>query len=279
MVSSLYLMVVNQRASRIAGWVACFLLAIALTYSPARADDDACKRLLVSGNPDYPPYLWPNPDNPAELIGANAEFIRAVGKEIGVEISVVNDGPWGRVQEEMRRGNIDLIAGAFFTPKRTLYMDYLKPAFQGTRTRIWTLDNFPRQISSWDELIGLEGVTVINNSFGPEFDNFARENLTLRESPTLAQSLRLVELGRADYLVYEDFPAAAFIAKNNLANIVANPVDISAEDLFVTMSRNSPCNTENMRVRLSSAIRKLVDDGLMKRLLASNLEQWGQLVN
>jgi len=88
-----------------------------------------------------------------------------------------------------------------------------------------------------------------------------------------------VELGRADYLVYEDFPAAAFIAKNDMSQIVANPVDISAEDLFVTMSRTSPCNTETLRVKLSAAIRKLVDDGLMKKLLASNIEQWGRFTN
>ncbi|OSQ40974.1 hypothetical protein TMES_02560 [Thalassospira mesophila] len=261
----------------------CALLLLLLTGSATSlhaADADAtCQRLLVSGNPDYPPYLWPNPDNPAELIGANAQFIIEVGKEAGIAISVVNDGPWGRVQEEMRRGHLDLIAGAFFTPQRTLYMDYLQPAFQGTRTKVWTRNNFPRDITRWQDLIGLEGVTVINNSFGTKFDSFAQDKLTLRESPTLAQSLRLVELGRADYLVYEDFPAAAFIAKNNLSEIVASPVDISSEDLFITMSRSSPCNTETLRVRLSAAIRKLVDDGLMKKLLASNIEQWGRLTN
>lgn len=279
MVSSLCSMTVQRMTSCFIGCLAVVPLCLMMAVTPAWAADDMCHRLIVSGNPDYPPYLWPNPDNPAELIGANAEFIIQVGREIGVEISVVNEGPWGRVQEEMRRGNLDLIAGAFFTPQRTLYMDYLKPAFQGTRTRIWTRKNFPRQISSWQELIGLEGVTVINNSFGAKFDSFAKEKLTLRESPTLAQSLRLVELGRADYLVYEDFPAAAFIAKNDMSQIVANPVDISAEDLFVTMSRTSPCNTETLRVKLSAAIRKLVDDGLMKKLLASNIEQWGRFTN
>lgn len=279
MVSSLDFVAFKRVASCMAGcWAMLFLLATG-TGSSAYAGDASCHRLLVSGNPDYPPYLWPNPDNPSELIGANADFIIQVGKEAGLEMSVVNGGPWGRVQEEIRRGNIDLIAGAFFTPSRAEYMDYLKPAFQGTRTRVWTRTNFPHAITQWHDLIGLDGITVINNSFGTKFDRFADEKLTLHESPTLAQSLRLVELGRADYLVYEDFPAAAFIAQNNLNDIVANPVEISAEDLFVTMSHSSPCNTETMRVRLSAAIRKLVDDGLMEKLLASNIAQWGRLSN
>ncbi|OKH87631.1 hypothetical protein LF95_12785 [Thalassospira sp. TSL5-1] len=252
---------------------------VGLVFVPARAHADECSTLLVSGNPDYPPYLWPDPANPAELIGANAEFIKMVGREIGVKMQVRHEGPWGRVQEEVRRGNIDMIAGAFFTPAREHYMDYLRPAFQGTQTRIWTLDTFPRKIHNWQGLLGLDGVTVIHNSFGPAFDNFADQNLELQEIPSLSQSLRLLTLGRADYLIYEDFPVTAFLARNNITGIMAHPVEISAEDLFITLSRNSPCNTPEMRVRLSSAIRKLVEDGVMKRLLAGNIDLWGGLVN
>ncbi|WP_114086814.1 ABC transporter substrate-binding protein [Thalassospira profundimaris] len=275
---------VRYGLARIAGAVSRFFLllllaSVGLVFVPLRASADDCSTLLVSGNPDYPPYLWPDPANPAELIGANAEFIKMVGREIGVEMQVRHAGPWGRVQEELRRGNIDMIAGAFYTPAREEYMDYLRPAFQGTQTRIWTLNGFPRTLHRWQDLRGLDGVTVINNSFGPVFDNFADQNLKLQEIPTLSQSLRLLELGRADYLIYEDFPVAAFLARNNMTGIMAQPVRISAEDLFITLSRNSPCNTPEMRVRLSSAIRKLLEDGVMKRLLAGNIDRWGGLVN
>ncbi len=278
MVSSIYRAdSVRQAFALLTG--ALLLLAAGLFFLPARADARDCRKIVVSGNPDYPPYLWPDPADPSQLIGANAEFVKMVGQEIGVKMQVRHEGPWGRVQEEARRGNIDMIAGAFYTPARETYMDYLRPAFQGTHTRIWTRDSFPRKIRSWQELFGLDGVTVINNSFGPEFDHFARKNLNLQEIPTLSQSLRLLVLGRADYLVYEDFPVAAFLARNNVTGIMAQPVKISEEDLFITLSRNSPCNTPELRLRLSSAIRKLTDDGVMKNLLASNIDLWHGPVN
>jgi polar amino acid transport system substrate-binding protein len=44
------------------------LLAGAMLAASAQAQA-ACKTLLASGNPQYPPYLWRDPDNDTRLIG------------------------------------------------------------------------------------------------------------------------------------------------------------------------------------------------------------------
>ncbi|MBC06799.1 transporter substrate-binding domain-containing protein [Thalassospira sp.] len=237
-----------------------------------------CSKLIASGNPDYPPYLWVSKDGQT-LHGAAAEFIKTVGARAGVEIEVINSGSWGRVQQHMREGTIDLIAGAFLTVPRLSYMDYFHPAFQGTRTLIWTRDNLDLRYSTWSDLVGIEGLTVINNSFGQAFDDYARQNLTIREVPSLEQGLQMLSLDRAEYLIYEEFPGKAVIAHENITNLRSYDTPVSSEDLYITMSHQSECNTGELRGRLSEAVFELVSQGLMTQMLEASIQEWGETTN
>jgi polar amino acid transport system substrate-binding protein len=237
-----------------------------------------CSTLIASGNPDYPPYLWVSDDGQA-LQGAAADFIKAVGKLAGVEIEMVYSGNWGRVQQHMREGTIDLIAGAFLTMPRLEYMDYFYPAFQGTRTVIWTRDNLDLRYSQWSDLIGIEGLTVINNSFGQAFDAYAQQNLTIREVPSLGQGLQMLSRGRAEYLIYEEFPGKAVAAHENITNIRSYDTPVSMENLYLTMSHKSECNTGELRGRVAKAVFDLVSRGVMTEMLEANVREWGESTN
>jgi polar amino acid transport system substrate-binding protein len=249
------------------------------TGSGSASDEQRdCTRLVASGNPDYPPYLWGAKDGQT-LQGAAAEFIKRVGEIAGVEIDVVYSGNWGRVQQHMRDGTIDLIAGAFLTLPRLEYMDYFYPPFQGTRTVIWTRDNLDLGYTEWSDLVGIEGLTVINNSFGQEFDTYARHNLTIREVPSLEQGLQMLSLGRAEYVIYEEFPGKAVAAHENITNIRSYDTAVSSENLYLTMSHKSQCNTGELRGRVSQAVFDLVSRGVMTELLEASVREWGEQTN
>ena len=237
-----------------------------------------CTHLVASGNPDYPPYLWQSEDG-THLLGAAADMIKRVGELAGVEIEVIHAGSWGRVQQSMREGSIDLIAGAFLTVPRMDYMDYFYPAFQGTRTVIWTRDNLDLKYLEWSDLIGLEGLTVIDNSFGQRFDAYAAENLNIREVPTLEQGLQMLALNRAEYLIYEEFPAKAVAAREKVTDIRSYTVPVSAENLYLTMSHKSECNTGKLRGKIAQALFKLVADDVMAEMVDANVARWGSSTN
>lgn len=237
-----------------------------------------CTHLIASGNPDYPPYLWIAEDGHG-LEGAAAHFIKRVGELSGVEIKVVHSGSWGRVQQHMRDGTIDMIAGAFLNLPRLDYMDYFYPPFQGTRTVIWTRDNLNLNYQQWSDLVGIEGLTVINNSFGQKFDTYARDNLTIHEVPSLEQGLKMLALNRGEYLIYEEFPGKAYAARENIKNIRSYTVPVSTENLYLTMSHQSACNTGDLRGRIAQAVFKLVSDGVMDELLEASTKQWGEITN
>ena len=253
-------------------WSAIILLTL-LASSQALAQE-ACAALLASGNPQYPPYLWRDPADESRLIGANADLMQLLAKEIGVPIEVRYAGPWGRVQEETRAGRLDLIAGAFWTSPRTEYMDYFHPPFRDTRSVIWVRDKAKTSYTRRDDLIGLQGVTVINNSFGEDFDRFAKQSLKMTQVASLEQAIQMLRRSRADYMIYEDSPGQAFLAKLNIGDVKMLSPAVANESLFLTLSHKSSCNTGEMRGRITRAILKLSSQKSLAALLDSNIQLW-----
>ena len=63
------------------GFYRSVLQVFALLLMPAFAvAAGKCERLVATGNPEYPPYLWRDPQNPQQLIGANADLLQHLAK-------------------------------------------------------------------------------------------------------------------------------------------------------------------------------------------------------
>jgi len=240
----------------------------------ASAPLESCKHLVVSGNPEYPPYLWRDPDDDSHLIGANADLMQMAAKELGITIEVKYVGNWARVQEETRQGRVDMIAGAFFTLPRLEYMDYMYPAFRETRTAIWVRKDAKFGFAKWKDLVGLQGVTVIDNSFGEDFDRYAKSSLKITTVPSLKQALEMLDLGRVQYLIYEEDPGLAYAARLNVQNVKTLPVAVTNESLYLTVSHKSSCNTGELRGQLSQLMYKYAKQNMMKDLVDANIQRW-----
>jgi polar amino acid transport system substrate-binding protein len=254
-------------------WRPAWIVA-ALAMFVGQATALACDRLVASGNPEYPPYLWRDPANGDRLIGANAELMSLLAAEIGIPIEVRNVGSWARVQEEMKNGRIDLIAGAFLTQPRLEYMDYVHPIIATTRSVVITRDDSKLAYAQWPDLVGHSGVTVINNSFGEAFDRYAKDNLKIEEVGKLDNALQLLAHARADYLVYEDAPARAFAARLGIKDLREAENSISNEDLYLTFSHHSACNDGELRGKLAKAMMRFHEEKVMDRLIADAIKAW-----
>jgi len=235
---------------------------------------DQCKHMVVSGNPEYPPYLWRDPEDDTHLIGASADLMQMVAKELGITIEVRYVGPWARVQEETKLGHVDMIAGAFFTLPRLDYMDYMYPPFRETRTVIWTRKDSKLNYTKWKDLVGLQGVTVIDNSFGEDFDKYAKNSLKISTVPSLEQALQMLDLNRVGYLIYEEDPGLAYAAKMNVQTLKTAATPVTNENLYLTISHKSACNSGEMRGMLSKIMYNLQKQNVMKDLVDVNIQKW-----
>lgn len=234
-----------------------------------------CERLVATGNPEYPPYLWRDPQSPKHLIGANADLLTLIGEDLGVKIEILYTGPWSRAQDEVRTGRVDLLAGAFLTLPRLEYMDYVHPAFFVTPSVVWVNKDKVFPYSGWEDLRERTGGTLVNNSFGQQFDSYAKTNLNLEEVPSLTQAFQKLLLGRTDYVLYERYPGVALAnTLGMLDGLETLEPPISSEGLYLTLAHNSACNDAWLRGQLAKKMTELTAAGLPETLLQRNLERW-----
>lgn len=250
-------------------------LTAAIFLSPRVAlSKDACDHLTATGNAEYPPYLWRDPHNPQRLIGANADLIKHLGTMLGIQIDVIYGGPWSRAQEEVRAGRVDMLAGYFLTSDRARTMDFVNPPFLFTSSMIWVRQNEAFLYHGWSDLVGHSGGTLVNNSYGQAFDDYAKANLSLEAVPTANQAFQKLIHKRNDFVIFEQFPGKA-LAKKLGVDAAVEPLEppISSEGLYLALSQNSQC-TRQLRNRVNEEMQKIVSSPLPQELVESNLELW-----
>ncbi|MGE7994017.1 substrate-binding periplasmic protein [Pseudomonas sp. NPDC089554] len=251
------------------------LLSLSLAWLPAAGWADDCKHLVATGNPEYPPYLWRDPHDPTQLMGANADLLKQVAKELGLVVEVVYAGPWSRAQEEARTGRIDMLAGYFLTDARQQAMDFIKPAFLFTPSVVWVRADDTFAYTGWADLHGRNGGTLVSNSHGQKFDDYAKAHLNLEAVPTAAQAFQKLLHKRNDYVIYEQFPGVALAQTLGVQhNLKVLEPPVSSEGLYLALSREAPCITPTLREALERKMREVVASDLPERLVQENLERW-----
>lgn len=256
-------------------WLLFFALA-GLTSVRAAEQTPQCDVLSATGNSEYPPFLWANKDG-LTLQGAVVNLLNKLSDRIGIKIEMKHVGPWSRALQELRTGRIDLMAGAFYTSNRADYMSYFSPPMMYTKSVVWQSASATFAYHSWSDLKERWGVTVINNSLGQTFDNYAKQHLNILSVASVEQAFSMLNSGRADYVLYERSPGLAYIKHLGLeGRIVPAEPSISSEGLFLTLSKKSPCNTELIKQKINDALKILVDEGVPKTVLLESFANWSR---
>lgn len=251
------------------------LPALALVAPFAWSASPLCERVVATGNPQYPPILWVDPDDETRLIGAGAELLEKALAQSNIELDMLNVGPWARAQEEVRSGRVDLLAGAFLTRQRLGYMDYIHPAFAEVPSVIFVRADGIFSYGGWQDLRGKIGSTIVNNSFGNAFDRFAADNLEIEAVPSIEQSFQKLLRGRADYVIYERYQGLALAQQLGIVDkLEILDGSLMNEQLYLTLSHNSACNSPDLRAALAQAMFDLSRSDEPQRLLEKYREVW-----
>ncbi|WP_397448417.1 hypothetical protein [Pseudomonas sp. NA-150] len=101
-----------------------------------------CERLIVTGSPDTPPYLWRDPQDPGHLIGANADLFKQAVHAIGLKVEVLYAGKRSQAMDEVHAGRMDMLIDAPLSLSELDSVDYVYPALipGELMTRIPSLD-------------------------------------------------------------------------------------------------------------------------------------------
>jgi ABC-type amino acid transport substrate-binding protein len=257
---------------RVYGWS----LLLGLTVLPALSvAAGKCERLVVTGSPDAPPYLWQDPQNPKHLIGASADLLQQVAGELGIKVELLYAGKRSQALDEVRSGRMDMLADASLTVSELDTLDYIHPPLLENDYLVWTRKDSTLIYNEAQDLHGHPGALSEKSRMTPAFGAFAEQQLTLVRTPNLTQAFQKLLLGEVEFVLAGRYSGMAAAQTLKLASdLIARPLPIDKPGLFLAVSHNSACNDPWLRGQLAKKMTELPASGLTEAVLQRNIERW-----
>ncbi|WP_192558681.1 substrate-binding periplasmic protein [Pseudomonas allokribbensis] len=234
-----------------------------------------CERLVVTGSPDAPPYLWQDPQNPKQLIGASADLLQQVAKDLGIKVELLYAGKRSQALDEVRSGRMDMLADAPMTFNELENLDYIHPPLLENDYLVWTRKGSTLVYSEAKDLQGHQGGLSEKSRMTQAFGTFAEQHLTLTRTANLTQALQKLLLGEVEYVLAGRYSGMAAAQALGMANdLLAFEQPIDRPGLFLALSHNSACNDPWLRGQLAKKMTELPASGLTEAALQRNIERW-----
>ncbi|MFJ4145471.1 substrate-binding periplasmic protein [Pseudomonas sp. NPDC089734] len=234
-----------------------------------------CERLIVTGSPDAPPYLWRDPQDPRHLIGANADLLRQAAESLDLNVEFLYAGKRSQALEEVRTGRMDMLVDAPLSQSQLDALDYIHPPVVQNDILIWTRHDQSAPSSSLADLHGRPGAASERIRLTSSFEVLVKEHLTLERLPNLTLAFQKLALGQVDYVLAGRYSGMAMVQTLGLSkDLVAQPQPIDMPGLYLALSFNSACNDSWLRGQLAKKMTESVASGLSGQVVKRNLELW-----
>ena len=253
-------------------------LLLGLALLPGLASASAagkCERLIVTGSPDAPPYLWQDPQNPRHLIGASADLLQQVAKDLGIKVDLLYAGKRSQALDEVRSGRMDMLADASLTLNELENLDYIHPPLLENDYLVWTRKGSTLAYGEASDLHGHTGGVSEKSRMTQAFGTFAAQQLTLTRTANLTQAFQKLLLGEVEYVLAGRYSGMAAAQALGMADdLLAFEQPIDRPGLFLAVSHNSACNDPWLRGQLAKKMTELPASGLTEAALQRNIERW-----
>jgi len=178
----------------------------------------AGKTVVVGQDGTSAPYSFRDPANPDQVLGADADYARAVFACIGVPVTF-QIGAWSGLLPAVAAGRIDMMwDDLYYTPERAQRVDYVMYSL-ASDTAVLHKGN-PKNIRSLDDLCGVRAVAGLGtvevllltnlNQKCTEAGKPAIEINTFQDRPS---AWLMIQTNRADIVLSSSAMAAAAIAE------------------------------------------------------------------
>ncbi|MGY2378350.1 substrate-binding periplasmic protein [Pseudomonas sp. SDO524_S393] len=234
-----------------------------------------CDRLVITGSPDAPPLLWRDPQDPTHLIGATADVLQSVAKDLGLKIDLLYGGKRSLALDEVRSGRMDILADAPLNLGELENLDYIHPALVQIDYLVWTRKDSALAYHTAADLQGHKGAVSERARLSAAFETLATQQLTLQKLPNLTPAFQKLLLGEVDYVLAGRYSGMAMAQSLGMSNdLVARDIPIDQPGLYLAISHNSACNDPWLRGQLAKKMTELPGSGVAQAALQSNLERW-----
>ena len=251
-------------------------LLVGLMFLPMlSAAAGKCERLIVTGSPDAPPYVWRDPGEPTHLVGASVDLLQEAAQDLGIKIEALYAGKRSDALEQVRTGRMDMLLDAPLTLAGLSSLDYIHPPLVRNDYVVWTRKDSALIYETPADLHERTGAVSEKARMTETFAAFAAHQLTLQPQPSLTQAFQKLLLGEVDYVLAGRYAGRATAQTLGVADdVFAHLQPIDQPGLFLAISHDSACNEPWLRGQLAKKMTELPASGLTEAVLQRNLERW-----
>jgi len=251
------------------------IASVLLLPSMAAAAAGKCDRLVVTGSPDAPPYLWRDPQDPKHLMGANADLLKEAATQMGIKVEFLFGGKRSQALEEVRTGRMDLLADTPLNSAELESLDFIHPPIVQNEIMVWTRIGHVQPFNSLADLQGHPGAISEKTRITGGFDSAIKAHLTLERQPNLTQAFQKLMLGQVEFVLAGRYAGMALTQTLAMAkDLQAQPLPLDRPGLYLALSFNSACNEPWLRGQLAKKMTELAASGRSSEAITRNLELW-----
>ena len=202
-------------------------------FGPIEATQPSRSRLIIGGDHNYPPFEFL--DENGEPAGYNVELSRAIARHLGLEVSF-RFGPWAEIREALERGEIDLVQGMFYSPKREAAFDFT-PAHAVVNHAIVVRAGTSMPAS----LAELQGKSILVMRGDILHDAALELGYAEQLVPVDSQeeALRLLAAGQYDCALVAKIPALYWIERRGWGNLRVSDHTVRSPDYCYAVPENN----------------------------------------
>lgn len=250
------------------------LLASALLVVQAQAAEH-CTRLVATGSPDAPPFLWRDPADPQRLIGASADVLAQIGSQVGVRIDVLYGGRRSEALGQVRSGRMDLLADQPLMEAELEHLDYVYPALAQNDYLVWAQRGATEPLERLADLAGKPGALSARARVTPAFLAFAQASLSLERPENLTRTFQRLVLGQVQYVLAPRYAGQATVSALGIeADVQPRELVVDRPGLYLALGHDSSCNDAWLRGQLAKKMTELAASGRLPGIVQSNAQRW-----
>ncbi len=234
-----------------------------------RTSIPACTRVVLTGDPAYPPFSWY--ENRA-FRGSAIEITTMALKRIRLPYEIRHVGPFSSVLSAAQRGEVDIVAELKNTPERRAYLAFSEVPIFTNPVAVFIRSDQVMAFNGRDDLIGLRGGITTANKFGGGLDEFIVSRLAVESAGRIEQNFDKLARGRINYFINSYYPALSYLIREGRETDfkVLQPF-VAISENFVGWSKASPCIGKLQE--FDAALTRMVRSGEVRRILDANLDR------
>ncbi|HEY4081095.1 MAG TPA: transporter substrate-binding domain-containing protein [Burkholderiaceae bacterium] len=246
------------------------LLALSATAAAAAAPAE-CRKVVVSADPEFPPYAW---FDGKTLRGASVDVVLTILRGMDLPYELRYAGPFARLLRFAETGEVDIITELKRNAEREAFLAFSDTAIFSNPTSVFmrageTIKNFHGR----EDLRKRHGGVTRATRFGNGLDEYVAHSLDVEDGPGIQENFLKLKARRIDYFISPHFPAETYLVTSGQEDkyTVLKPF-VAVAPVFVGWSKKSACI--GRLAEFDARLKHYVSVMDSPRLIQSNFADW-----